>query len=210
MARSSRSRRAALIRTRRLVPGAVITVAAGETMGPCWCATRSSEGWSGLEAMSGIPGLVGATPIQNVGAYGAEVSEMISMVRTLDRSTGHLQDFLPDRVRLRVPNVAFQVRSGTLCGAVGDVPAPPWIAVATDPLCRASPGAGRRDRGASSQRRTSAKPCLSCVTRRAWCSRRMIMTLGASGRSSPTRSSVRIRLSRSPLAHRVSVSPMAW
>jgi UDP-N-acetylmuramate dehydrogenase len=38
---------------------------------------------------------VGATPIQNVGAYGAEVSELISMVRTLDRSTGQLKTLFP-------------------------------------------------------------------------------------------------------------------
>ncbi|MEI7893793.1 MAG: UDP-N-acetylmuramate dehydrogenase [Myxococcales bacterium] len=43
------------------------------------------EGWSGLECLSGIPGLVGATPIQNVGAYGYEVSERIRSVRVYDR-----------------------------------------------------------------------------------------------------------------------------
>ena len=41
----------------------------------------------GLECLSGIPGLVGATPIQNVGAYGQEVADTISAVRVLDRST---------------------------------------------------------------------------------------------------------------------------
>ncbi len=45
------------------------------------------EGWSGIEAMSGIPGRVGATPVQNVGAYGQEVSDVIEHVRVLDRST---------------------------------------------------------------------------------------------------------------------------
>lgn len=46
-----------------------------------------SRGLTGLEAMSGIPGLVGATPIQNVGAYGQEVSNVISEVHAIDRST---------------------------------------------------------------------------------------------------------------------------
>jgi UDP-N-acetylmuramate dehydrogenase len=41
----------------------------------------------GIECLSGIPGLVGATPIQNVGAYGQEVSETIESVRVLDRET---------------------------------------------------------------------------------------------------------------------------
>jgi UDP-N-acetylmuramate dehydrogenase len=43
------------------------------------------EGWRGIESLSGIPGLVGATPIQNVGAYGQEVSQSLSRVRVYDR-----------------------------------------------------------------------------------------------------------------------------
>jgi len=43
--------------------------------------------WSGFEALSGIPGSTGATPVQNVGAYGADVSELVAEVRTWDRST---------------------------------------------------------------------------------------------------------------------------
>ena len=74
--------------------GAVITVAAGEPWDPL-VRYAIERGWSGLEAMSGIPGLVGATPIQNVGAYGADVSELISTVRTLDRSTGQLKTHFP-------------------------------------------------------------------------------------------------------------------
>lgn len=48
------------------------------------------QGWAGLECLSGIPGRVGATPIQNVGAYGQEVSETIVRVRALDRTTGRV------------------------------------------------------------------------------------------------------------------------
>ncbi|WP_163540714.1 UDP-N-acetylmuramate dehydrogenase [Occultella kanbiaonis] len=44
------------------------------------------EGWMGVEALSGIPGSTGATPVQNVGAYGQEVSDVISSVRTWDRA----------------------------------------------------------------------------------------------------------------------------
>ena len=108
--------------------GAVITVAAGEPWDPL-VRHAVERGWSGLEPMSGIPGLVGATPIQNVGAYGADVSELISMVRTLDRSAGQLKTL-------------FQIRSGTLCGAVGDLPAPLGLDVATDPLSGVSAGFG--------------------------------------------------------------------
>ena len=46
-----------------------------------------SRGWAGLECLTGIPGSAGATPIQNVGAYGQEVAEAITAVRVLRRDT---------------------------------------------------------------------------------------------------------------------------
>ena len=49
-----------------------------------WCIER---GYAGIEAMSGIPGSVGATPVQNVGAYGQEVSQVITRVEFLDASS---------------------------------------------------------------------------------------------------------------------------
>lgn len=50
--------------------------------------TALAHGLGGLECLSGIPGSVGATPVQNVGAYGAEVADTISRVRLYDRRTG--------------------------------------------------------------------------------------------------------------------------
>lgn len=47
-----------------------------------------AEGWTGIECLSGIPGDVGATPIQNVGAYGQDVAETIVHVRTIERASG--------------------------------------------------------------------------------------------------------------------------
>ncbi|XVX21127.1 UDP-N-acetylmuramate dehydrogenase [Actinomycetota bacterium] len=64
--------------------GVFLRVAAGES----WDAfvTRAvEEGWSGIEALSGIPGCVGSTPVQNVGAYGQEVAQTIASVRVWDR-----------------------------------------------------------------------------------------------------------------------------
>lgn len=65
--------------------GAVeLTAAAGEPWDQLVRLTVE-RGWAGFECLSGIPGLVGATPIQNVGAYGQEVSETVTSVRALDR-----------------------------------------------------------------------------------------------------------------------------
>ncbi|NYI82366.1 UDP-N-acetylmuramate dehydrogenase [Saccharopolyspora hordei] len=49
------------------------------------------QGLGGLECLSGIPGLTGATPVQNVGAYGVEVSELLVSVDLLDRRTGQVR-----------------------------------------------------------------------------------------------------------------------
>jgi UDP-N-acetylmuramate dehydrogenase len=63
---------------------AVVTAAAGEPWDEL-VAWSVAAGLSGLECLSGIPGLAGATPIQNVGAYGQEVAQTITSVRVLDR-----------------------------------------------------------------------------------------------------------------------------
>jgi UDP-N-acetylmuramate dehydrogenase len=68
-----------------------VDVAAGED----WDALVEravDEGWGGVACMSGIPGLVGATPIQNVGAYGQEVSDTLVAVRAFDRELGDFVD----------------------------------------------------------------------------------------------------------------------
>jgi UDP-N-acetylmuramate dehydrogenase len=51
---------------------------------------------SGIECLSGIPGSVGGTPVQNVGAYGQEVSETIASVQVLDRKDGQVRDLCPE------------------------------------------------------------------------------------------------------------------
>jgi UDP-N-acetylmuramate dehydrogenase len=70
--------------------GAVVRVAAGEVWDDL-VSRAVAEGWVGVEALAGIPGLVGATPIQNVGAYGQEVSQTIASVRCWDRQAGEVR-----------------------------------------------------------------------------------------------------------------------
>lgn len=72
--------------------GALVRVAAGEVWDEV-VAESVSQGWVGLETLSGIPGLAGATPIQNVGAYGSEVSQTVASVRTFDRESGGFATF---------------------------------------------------------------------------------------------------------------------
>jgi UDP-N-acetylmuramate dehydrogenase len=80
------------VATKGVEPGGgpgLVTVAAGED----WDAVVAwtvAAGLAGLECLSGIPGLAGATPIQNVGAYGQEVAKTITSVRTYDRVTGQI------------------------------------------------------------------------------------------------------------------------
>jgi UDP-N-acetylmuramate dehydrogenase len=76
-------------------PG-LVTAAAGED----WDAVVAwtvAGGLAGLECLSGIPGRAGATPIQNVGAYGQEVSQTVTRVRAYDRVTGQICLFPNDR-----------------------------------------------------------------------------------------------------------------
>jgi UDP-N-acetylmuramate dehydrogenase len=61
--------------------------------------TSLAHGLGGLECLSGIPGSAGATPVQNVGAYGAEVADTISRVRLLDRGTGEDRWVTPDTLQ---------------------------------------------------------------------------------------------------------------
>jgi UDP-N-acetylmuramate dehydrogenase len=79
-----------LLRTRGVArEGGELRVQAGEP----WDALveRTVEaGLQGFECLSGIPGSTGATPIQNVGAYGQDVSETVTWVRVLDRATGSI------------------------------------------------------------------------------------------------------------------------
>lgn len=69
----------------------LVDVAAGEEWEPLVARTVDAK-LAGFECLSGIPGLVGGTPIQNVGAYGQDVSETIETVRTIDRTTRKVRE----------------------------------------------------------------------------------------------------------------------
>lgn len=75
---------------RIIVDGNIIRAGAGADWDDV-VRTSIESGLGGLECLSGIPGSAGATPVQNVGAYGAEVADTLTRVRLLDRDTGELR-----------------------------------------------------------------------------------------------------------------------
>ncbi|HEU4424019.1 MAG TPA: UDP-N-acetylmuramate dehydrogenase [Pilimelia sp.] len=84
-----------------------MTVEAGEPWDEVVAATVA-EGCAGLECLSGIPGSAGATPIQNVGAYGQEVAETITGVRVLDRVSGEVNTLPPADCRFAYRTSLFK------------------------------------------------------------------------------------------------------
>jgi UDP-N-acetylmuramate dehydrogenase len=88
--------------------GAVVRVAAGETWDPL-VARAVDEGWIGIEALSGIPGLVGGTPIQNVGAYGQEVAQTIASVRCWDRARNEVHTLFASDCRFGYRTSRFKL-----------------------------------------------------------------------------------------------------
>ncbi|GAB3815709.1 UDP-N-acetylmuramate dehydrogenase [Kribbella italica] len=111
--------------------GAMIHLQAGEDWDTV-VQRAIAEEWVGLESMSGIPGLTGSTPVQNVGAYGHEVSESIASVRVWDRVENELRTifaadcgfayrtsrFKADPSRYVVLEVAFQLKLGNLSAPI--------------------------------------------------------------------------------------------
>ena len=107
--------------------GAMVTVAAGEPWEDVVLRAIEEE-WVGVEALTGIPGSVGATPIQNVGAYGQEVADTVARVRAYDRAERRVRTlsapecgfgyrwsrFKAEPGRWLVLEVTFQFRLGSL------------------------------------------------------------------------------------------------
>ncbi|MCD4533519.1 UDP-N-acetylmuramate dehydrogenase [Nocardioides sp. cx-169] len=91
--------------------GVLVTVAAGESWDGL-VATAVERGWVGVEALSGIPGAVGATPIQNVGAYGQEVAQTVASVRVWDRTLRGVRTFANAECRFGYRHSRFKADPG--------------------------------------------------------------------------------------------------
>jgi len=100
------------IETRLVDGGVLVRAAAGESW-DALVASATAHGWGGVECLSGIPGRVGATPIQNVGAYGQDVSETVTAVEAFD---------IPERKVVSLSNreCGFGYRSSRFKGADRD------------------------------------------------------------------------------------------
>ena len=91
--------------------GAFLHVDAGEDW-DALVARAVANGWSGVECLSGIPGTVGATPVQNVGAYGQQLSDVLASVQTWDRKDGRLRTIPASNCRLRYRDSLFKDEPG--------------------------------------------------------------------------------------------------
>jgi len=91
--------------------GATLTIGAGEDW-DLFVQTTINSGFAGLETLSGIPGTVGAAPIQNIGAYGHEVSEFITRVRTYDRQEKAIKTFTNSQCEFSYRNSHFKAHPG--------------------------------------------------------------------------------------------------
>ena len=91
--------------------GATLTIGAGENWDK-FVETTIKRGFAGLETLSGIPGTVGAAPIQNIGAYGHEVSEFITRVRTFDRQQKAIKTFTNEECKFAYRNSIFKAQPG--------------------------------------------------------------------------------------------------
>lgn len=111
--------------------GAWVTVQAGHPWDD-FVAHAVAHDWLGIEALSGIPGSTGATPIQNVGAYGQQVSSTIAQVRTWNRERNEVETlfasncqfgyrssiFKQDPNRWVILSVTFQLKLGDQSGPI--------------------------------------------------------------------------------------------
>jgi UDP-N-acetylmuramate dehydrogenase len=91
--------------------GATLTIGAGEDW-DIFVQTTIERGYAGLETLSGIPGTVGAAPIQNIGAYGHEVAEFITRVRTYDRELKEIYTFTNSQCEFTYRNSYFKAHPG--------------------------------------------------------------------------------------------------
>ena len=99
------------VRAERRGDEVLVTAAAGEPWDG-FVARCVGERWQGIECLSGIPGTVGGTPIQNVGAYGQEVAETIRSVRVLDLAEGSTRQLLPDDCGFSYRSSVFRASPG--------------------------------------------------------------------------------------------------
>ncbi len=88
-----------------------LTVEAGEPWEEL-VAKAVAEDLAGFESLAGIPGSTGATPIQNVGAYGQEVADTIASVRALDRTSGEVRDLAPQECAFAYRTSVFKQQPG--------------------------------------------------------------------------------------------------
>ncbi len=111
-----------------------VTAGAGEAW-DVLVAAAVGRGWSGIECLSGIPGSVGGTPIQNVGAYGQDVADTIQQVTVFDRTTGEVSTLAAAECGFSYRTSRFKVRERgrfVVCAVTFGLRAEPAVATYPD------------------------------------------------------------------------------
>jgi UDP-N-acetylmuramate dehydrogenase len=130
------------------------------------------EGLGGIEAMSGIPGTVGAAPVQNIGAYGQEIVQTLAEVELIDESTG-------DVSTVPAAELGLGFRTSVLKHHYGSVPARRAVILSvTLDLAEVGPG-GRRIAG--DQLRTALRLAPDDEVTLAWVRERILETRRSKG-----------------------------
>ncbi len=167
-----------------------------------------AEEWVGVEALSGIPGTVGAAPVQNIGAYGQDVAGAVSTVRVWDRARSRVRTLalgeLAFGYRTSLLKRSMHVDAGTGSDDDGPwYPSPRYVVLdvgfharlgsLSAPVAYPSWHARSASRSGTARRaQTCAPRCSLCARARACCStastprRGPTTTVGAPGRSSRT------------------------
>lgn len=143
------------------IGGPIGTVRLRVQAGEVWdhlVAYTVDNGWSGLEALSGIPGSVGAAPIQNIGAYGQEVADALYSVDFLDFDSGRVKRLHADELELGYRTSVFKRgQRGVVLSVTFDLDDSAAASVATE-AGASTDGANPAERSTAELRMTPGRP----------------------------------------------------
>ena len=141
----------------------------GRAVGCAWSPSPSSTGWRASRRSRGIPGTAGAAPIQNIGAYGQQLSDTLVAIDFLDFESGEVVTLAAAELELGYRTSALKRgRLGVVLALELELHDDGGLERAGR-LRAARVGARRRARRARAARRRAGAPCSRCARARGWC-----------------------------------------